>query len=436
MLAPVRQPIPPGAASSPNSLWLTGGHVVDVAAGRVLRSTNVEISAGRVVQLTPDSPPAGSASIDCQGHYLLPGLISVHTHLSVVYPFSDNDEGESEGRTVLRSYARAHDALQAGVTTIRCVHEQNRADLLLREAGFQGWLPVPRILGAGRAISTTGGHGHGTGSVYADGYDAFLHAARTELAAGADHIKIFITGGIAREGEELVGAEMTEEEMRAVVRAATERGRYVVAHAANGPAIAQAIKAGVKCFEHAYEVEDEVYTEMARRELFLTPTLCVDRCPEWMADHHFTKWQIEKAMEVGPSHLESIRRAVRIGYRGPGKPGITFLAGTDYPPGEPMEDTIVAVREMEFLTDAGLPPEEALRAGTTNAARLLGLGGEVGEVAPGFVADVIAVEKDPTSDLSALRRISFVMQGGKVIRNDLPPTPARQYEPTVEGSAR
>jgi imidazolonepropionase-like amidohydrolase len=300
MLAPLRRPVPAGAMSASGSLWLTGGHVVDVVSGRVRRATNLAIAGGRIIRLTTEPPPPGDTSIDVGGRYLLPGLISVHTHLSVTYPFSDTDEQESEAVSVLRALARARDALLAGVTTIRCVHEQNQADILLRRATHEGWVDAPRILGAGRAISTTGGHGHGMGAVYADGYDAFLRAARQELAAGADHIKVFITGGIAREGERMLGAEMTMDEMRAVVRAATERGRYVVAHASHGPAIAEAIEAGVTCFEHAYEVDDDVFAEMARRRLFLTPTLCVDRCPDWMADHHFTDWQIARAMEVGP----------------------------------------------------------------------------------------------------------------------------------------
>jgi imidazolonepropionase-like amidohydrolase len=151
-------------------------------------------------------------------------LISVHTHLSVVYPFSATDPDESAGETALRSLSRAQDALHAGVTTIRCVHEQNRADFLVRAAAQEGWIQAPRILGAGRAVSTTGGHGHGMACSYADGYDGFLRAAREELAAGADHVKIFITGGIARQGETFDGAEMTVDEMRAVVRAADTRG--------------------------------------------------------------------------------------------------------------------------------------------------------------------------------------------------------------------
>ena len=157
---------------------------------------------------------------------------------------------------------------------------------------------------------------------------------------------------------------------------------------------------------------------MARRQVFLTPTLCVTRCPEWMADHAFTHWQIERATEVGPAHLASIRRAVRDGS------GITFVSGTDYPPGEPIEDTVVAVREMEFLTDAGLAPDQALRAGTCDAARLLRIEDEAGAVETGLVADLIVTDADPTDDVSALRRIGFVMQAGRVVRDDLPAGPA------------
>jgi imidazolonepropionase-like amidohydrolase len=399
--------------------WLVGGNVVDVRSGTVLRNTNVHIDADRIVAVTEANPPTGAATINLGGRFVVPGLISVHTHLSVVYPFDDTDESESPGLTALRSLSRAQDALNAGVTTIRCVHEQNRADLLIRTAAEQGWVSAPRILGAGRAISTTGGHGHGMATVYADGFDGFLHAARAELAAGADHVKIFITGGIARQGESFDGAEMTEDEMRAVVRATNERGSYTVAHAGDSGAIRQALNAGVRSFEHAYELDDETVLEMARRKVFLTPTLCVTRSPQWMADHSFTTWQIERAMEVGPGHLESIRRAVRLGRGADGVSGITFVAGTDYPPGEPIDDTVVAVREMQNLVDAGLSPAEGLRAGTIDAARLIRLEEQIGAVESGYLADLIVTDADPTSDLVALERIRLVMQAGRLIRDDL-----------------
>jgi imidazolonepropionase-like amidohydrolase len=398
----------------PTGVWLTGGHIVDVRTGSITRDAAVEVTGGRIGAIKRNAEvPTGVNVRDIAGRYVLPGLISVHTHLSVVYPFSATDPDESAGETALRSLSRAQDALHAGVTTIRCVHEQNRADFLVRAAAQEGWIQAPRILGAGRAVSTTGGHGHGMACSYADGYDGFLRAAREELAAGADHVKIFITGGIARQGETFDGAEMTVDEMRAVVRAADERGKYVVAHAGDAAAIRQALEAGVRSFEHAYTLDDETVAEMSRRKVFLTPTLCVTRCPEWMADHSFTKWQIERAIEVGPRHLEGIRSAVRLG------DGITFVSGTDYPPGEPIEDTVVAVREMEFLTEAGLSPQQALRAGTIDAARLVRADHEIGAVETGYIADLIVTDADPTSDVAALRHIGFVMQAGRIVRDEL-----------------
>ncbi|WP_369139052.1 amidohydrolase family protein [Modestobacter versicolor] len=392
-------------------MWLTDASVVDVLTGSIARGRAVELTADGLVGRVLDAAPDGEPTRSLGGRYLLPGLVSVHSHLSVVYPFSATDEAENPGATLLRSFSRARDALHAGVTTVRSVHEIHRADLLLRTASREGWIDVPRIVGAGRAVSAAGGHGTGTGSVYATGPDEFYELARAELAAGADHVKVFITGGIA-DPDEGLGGQMTAEEMRAVVRAAEEFETYVVAHAGQGEAIATAMDAGMRSFEHAYDLSADVAAEMARREVFLTPTLCVTRCPEWMADHSFTAAQIETAMEVGPRHLESIRRAVEA--------GVTIVAGTDYPPGEPIEDTVCAVREMEFLTDAGLEPLKALQAGTSTAARLLGLSGQVGEVSTGAAADLLVTDADPTSDVSALRGIRLVVQAGRIVRDDLP----------------
>ena len=197
--------------------------------------------------------------------------------------------------------------------------------------------------------------------------------------------------------------QMTDEEMRGAVRAAREQHTYVVAHAGSSAAIRQAIDAGILAFEHGYSLDDETAALMADAGAFLTPTLCVTRLPEWMRDHHFTEEQIDKAMETGPEHLESIRRAVRA--------GVTLVNGTDYPPGEPSDGTVCAVRELEFMVEAGLSPLEALQASTINAARLCRIDGKTGAVEPGLAADLIAFDGDPTADASAVRGIRFVMFG-------------------------
>ena len=398
------------------SMWLVNCQLVDVREGVVHPNSGVEILDGRIVNVRLECPewvhPGGGSGdvLDLGGRYLMPGMISVHTHLSVVYPFDATDESENPGLTVLRSLGRAREALNAGVTTLRTLHEQNRADLLLRQAAKEGWIRIPRIFASGRALSTTGGHGRDLDCSYADGADGFLAAARAELAAGADHLKIFITGGIAHLGEQFDCAQMTAEEMRAVTRAAEEHGTYVTAHAGSSGAIREAMDAGVRCFQHGYSLDEETAAEMARRGVYLTPTLSVTRCPEWMADHNFTEWQIELAVRTGEGHLASIKNAVRA--------GVTMLNGTDYPPGEPIDGTVVAVREMEFMVEAGLSSTEALRTVTTNPAALLGVSDEIGAVEPGYVADLIVIDSDPTADVSNMRQISMVIQAGELIRDD------------------
>jgi imidazolonepropionase-like amidohydrolase len=389
---------------------LENANVVDVESGQVLRGYSMEIADGKITAIekhiffTDDG-------IDCTDLYLLPGLISVHSHLSVVYPFSALDESENSAQSVLRALSRARDALMAGVTTVRSVHEVNMADLHLRYASESGLVEIPRIFGAGRALSTTGGHGKGAGCVYVDGYDEFFQAATAEMEKGADHIKVFISGGIADAHESLEGAQMSMDEMRGVVDAANAKGKYVVAHAANSESISLAVDAGFRSFEHAYFLDEETAKKMKKHNVFLTPTLCVTRSPEWMADHSFTKEQIDKAMEIGPTHLNSIRNAI--------KAGVTIVAGTDYPPGEAIQDTFVAAKEMEFLVEAGASPLQALQAGTSTAAKLLGADKSIGKLEVGMLADVIACRKDPISDLSAIRDIDLIIQEGKIIRNTI-----------------
>lgn len=392
--------------------WLTDCRLADVRAGKTLGPVSIEVGDdGRIARIEDGAAPAAANAHHLKGMTVAPGLVSVHTHLSVVYPFEITDENEPSSATAFRAAKRARDAVYAGVTTIRCQMEVNRIDIALRKAAKDGWVPAPRILSAGRSITTTAGHAYGHGAAVADGYDGFLKAARNEYAAGADHMKVFITGGIADADEGFDVPQMTADEMRAVVRASREHHSYVSAHAGSSEAIRTALEIGITSYEHGYDLDEETAALMAARDdVYLTPTLCVTRLPGWMRDHHFTEEQIETAMETGPGHLESIERAVTA--------GVTLVNGTDYPPGEPCDDTVVAVRELEFLVDAGLTPAEALRASTLDGARMLGVDGEVGAVEPGLAADLIAFDGDPMDDTAPLHDIRFVMQGGDVIRWD------------------
>jgi imidazolonepropionase-like amidohydrolase len=247
--------------------------------------------------------------------------------------------------------------------------------------------------------------------VIADGGDSFLRAAREELSAGADHIKIFITGGIMRLEENLTAQQMTDAEIQGVVRAAKEHDSYVTAHAASSSAIQQALRLGVRGFEHAYQLDDDTAQRLADSGAFLTPTLCVShpKSADWMAAHGWEPWAIDLAQRTGVMHRESISTAIRA--------GVTLVVGTDYPPGDLINGTSVRVYEMQLLVEAGLTALQALQAATINGSELLHLT-DVGQVQPGFKADLIATRDDPTADVRALRDITFVMHDGRVVRSD------------------
>jgi imidazolonepropionase-like amidohydrolase len=394
-------------------MWLVNAHVVDVLAGEVLPARAVETAPdGTIAQVASAVPPGvpDAQVTDVAGRWLLPGLISCHTHLSVVFPFADTDEAENPALTAYRSATRAAAALRAGITTLRCVHEQNRADLLLREAAARGWISAPRILGAGRAVSARGGHGTGSGCAYASGEEEFHAAALAELAAGADHVKIFINGGLASAGERVERPEMTDGEIRGAVRAAGAHDTYVVAHSGESAAIRQALAQGVRCFEHAYQLDADTAALLARRGAYLTPTLCVTRSAAWMRASGFAEHTIANAASAADEHLASIQRAIAA--------GVTLLNGTDYPPGDLVDGVPVAVHELLLMAEAGLTPLQALQTVSVNGARLLGIGGHVGQVRPGYAADLIAVDASPLTDITALRSVSLVVQAGAVIRDD------------------
>jgi imidazolonepropionase-like amidohydrolase len=361
-----------------------------------------------IVETSQTAPPFGAATIDLGGRYLIPGLITCHVHLTEVYPF-DASDGESPATSALRARSVAEAALLAGVTTVRCVHETNRADLHLRHAHEQGWArTTPRIFAAGQAITTTGGHGDGGGGcVRADGPEEFLHAARDEFAAGADHIKIFISGGIGDVSENLFTVQMTLEEMAATVSAAEVHGGYVVAHAGNSASIKVALDAGVRCFEHGYELDEEAARMMVERGAFYTPTINVTHVRSWMLPRGFDESQVRRAAEVEPMHARSLETAIRY--------GVTLVNGTDGAPAEPVDGTFMTAIEAELMSVAGVGPIGALRAATVNAAQLLGAH-DLGTTRVGGAADLVAMKEDPTADIRALRGIDWVMSRGQVVR--------------------
>jgi imidazolonepropionase-like amidohydrolase len=394
---------------------LTNARVVDVLTGGIREGAAIVLRDGlieSVVDATATVPPDAEI-VDVAGRYVVPGIVTVHTHLSILFPFSDTDENEDPALTAFRAAARAAAALHAGATTIRCIHEQHGIDLRLREASARGWFTAPRILAGGRALSTPGGHGRGTGSVYCSGPEQFYAAAMAELGAGADHVKIFITGGLAHDGERPQDAEMTAAEMAAVVRAADRHGSYVVAHVGHQLAIQQALQAGVTSFEHAYQLDEETARLLAVPGVYVSPTLIVTHSQSTMRAKGFEEHSMANARRAALAHLASIRRLVAA--------GVTLTHGTDYPPGDITEGTSAVVAEATLMQHAGLTPLQTLQAATVNGARLCRISDRTGAVAPGLAADLLVIDDDPTVDVAALGGLRMVMAAGAVVRNDLGP---------------
>jgi imidazolonepropionase-like amidohydrolase len=391
-------------------LTLENCNVVDVKHSTIEDNSRVSIKDGKIIEISKNAD-SGGKKIDLKGSFLLPGLFNMHNNLSMVFPFKNTDSRESPAITSLRCYKRAYDALLSGVTTLRTVGEQNRADLYLRRMINEGWVKGPRMFCAGKALSVTGGHGSDFGQNELDGPNEFRKAARHELSMGANHLKIFITGGIAKREEAFEEPQMTRDEMEAVTSVARSKGTYVCAHAGGSRPIITAVEAGVKCFEHAYVLSTEAAKSIKETGGYLVPTLSVTRSPEWMKENGFEEWTIEKAVSAKETHLRSIKNAVA--------EGVTILNGTDMPAGDMNRGVNVTAREMEFLTDAGLSSIDAIRAATTRAAELCGIQDQLGQVKEGYFADLISVQSSPISDIKAMHNIRFVMKDGKIIRNDL-----------------
>ena len=396
------------SASKQADAYLENCRLVDLDSGVSSRPQTVRIANGTISDADAGRPPLGTTTFDMSGMYVLPGLVSCHAHLQGQYPYSLREEGEPPALTALRAAHRARQLLDAGITTVRSVHEHNRADLAVQSAARKGWVKAPRILGAGRALTVPGGHGDGLGCVITSGRAGFEEAAAAELAAGADHVKIFLTGGLARAGEAIDELQMDPEEIAGAVDAAVRYGSYVVAHAASSKAIQVGIAHGVRSFEHAYHLDAETARQLATAGVFLTPTLVATHATGWMSERGFDSQAIARSKAASEAHMQGIRLAVAA--------GVQIVNGTDFPAADLDNGCPLAIREIELLILAGMTPLESIRAATLIPADLLGLTGHIGRVAPGYAADLVATRADPVQDPAALRDIRVVISAGRVVR--------------------
>jgi len=355
----------------------------------------------------------GVTEIDLNGMVVTPGLANMHTHFSLSLPGANGDAVKDLGPHDLALYMAdgARRTLDCGVTTVRCVAEKDHADFALRRAITAGRTVGPRIFTAGRALVCTGGHGHeGTDTLECDGADGFRRGVRAQRRAGADLIKVMISGGIAGQHEQISTRQLFPDELAAVLDTAHAWGMKVTAHAGPAEVIGEAVGLGLDCVEHGYQLTEEVVDAMARQNTALVPTLVVTRCKEFFDQLGVPDWMQQRSLDAGPQHLASYRMAVEA--------GVEVLLGSDMPPFWSFEGTNATVRELEHMAEViGAP--RALQAATLGPVRWLGADADLGTVETGKFADLIAVAGDPLESASAFRDVRWVMKGGTVVRDEV-----------------
>jgi len=399
-------------------------HLVAPQSGTVLADQLVVI-AGDKIQAVGDAAallptlPAGTKVIDLGGATLLPGLIDCHTHVtSQPENFYEDLFRRSPIDEAITAHLYARRTLEAGFTTIRNLGADNYIDFSLRNAIDAGRIPGPRILASGPSLSATGGHGdlnrmsptvHIDGiNGIADGVDAVRKKVRENVKYGADVIKLLATAGVLSEEETVGGPQYSFEEMKAAVDEAALWGRKVAAHAHGTEGIKMAIRAGVASIEHASFIDDEGIALAREHGTWLVFDIYND--DYILAEYGrlgYPENILAKERLVGRTQRENFRRAVQAGAR--------IAYGTDagvYPHGW-------NGKQFRHMVQWGLTPMQAIQSATTQAADLLGWKDKVGQLAPGFYADLVAVPGDPLADITVLEKIPFVMKGGDVVKNEI-----------------
>ncbi len=397
-------------------LILSGATLIDGTGAPPVPGRAVVVERDQVVDVVDASRAPAGTVLRLDGLTLLPGLVNCHVHLCLgaeadpVRPLVD----DPAGLTALKMAARARQSVEAGVTTVRDLGGKDYLELAVKRAIAERLIPGPRVLAAGRGICMTGGHGWWFGRE-ADGPDDVRKAVREQLKMGVDVIKIFATGGVMTPGVEPGSSQLTEAEIRAAIEEAGKAGRRVAAHAQATAGIRCCVEAGITTIEHGVFLDADLVARMKGDGVFLVPTLVASRAiAEGGEAAGIPAFMARKARGIVETHGRSFEMAARA--------GVPIAAGSDA--GTPLNPHGSLVPELALMIRHGLPPMEALRAATSQAAAALGLEREIGRVAPGFAADLLAVEGDPLADIGALSRVRLVIAHGEPVVNRLGATAA------------
>src|SRR5438874_2226797 len=423
------------AGAADQTIVLKAARMFDGKSKALVQNGVVIVKGDKIVDVGSNLPaPAGAKVIDLGDVTLSPGFMDAHTHLTSDFSGDFNKRRLEQldlnvSEQAIRAVGYARTTVEAGFTTVRdvgsrFVSSREFVDVALRNAINKGLIVGPRMLVATKGIGATGGHFDPTGGFrdflfgrepdytdgIGDGPDQIRKAVRFEVKNGADVIKAAVSGGVLSLADEVDTPQLTPAEMAALVDESHRLRKKVAVHCHGDQAAREAIEAGVDSIEHGSFLKPETLTLMKNKGIYLTPTLMAT---EWIMSRldSYPPALQTKAKAAGAARSEMFRNAVKMGVK------ISF--GTDaavFPHGQ-------NAKEFALMTGLGMTPIDQLKAATSTTAELFGIAQKVGTLEKGKLADVIAMPGDPTADITATERVSFVMKEGKIIRNGPPSAP-------------
>jgi imidazolonepropionase-like amidohydrolase len=411
VLSAQEQPSPSG-----HVVVLRAARLLEIESGKIVAPGEVLVEGERITAVGPGvRHPAGAEVIDLGDRTLMPGLIDAHVHL-FLHPGAEDLQTVEESvpqRTITATLAAKAD-LMAGYTAERDMGTEGAgsADTAVRNAINQGLIPGPRLRISGNAVSILSGHedaiGYNPEQHVLPNADLVNNAAdlvatiREQFKEGSDFVKMYETGRDSfRDGKFSTPYQFSENELRTAVEEATRVGKHVAVHATGEPGTLYAARAGVVSIDHADQLSDETMRLMREKQIFAVPTFAIS---EYFADHAPSPEASARQHQVLDYHAQEFRKQLAA--------GVPMAVGSDvgpFPHG-------TQARELVLMVKYGMTPLAALQACLLNGAKLLGWQGQIGELKPGYFADVIAVSGNPLQDISAVEKVTFVMKGGTVYR--------------------
>ncbi|HEY9031435.1 MAG TPA: amidohydrolase family protein [Kangiella sp.] len=411
----------PSSASdeTAGATWLHCGSLIDTKAGKVLGEHFIQITGNKISEVTTNQP-ATSSFIDLSNKTCLPGLMDMHVHLDGEMSPTAYVEGFTLNPADL-AY-RAHEygmrTLLAGFTTVRNPGDSYNVTISLRNAINQGWVDGPRIYSAGKSLASTGGHADPTNGVNSklmgdpgpkqgvvNSVEDAKKAVRQRYKEGADFIKVTATGGVLSLAKSGQNPQFTLEELKSIIDTAKDYGMHVAAHAHGKEGMLRAIEAGIDSIEHGTYMDKEVMRAMKKNGTYYVPTVIAGKFVAEKAeiDGFFPEIVRPKARAVGPLIQNTFGEAYAY--------GVKIAFGTDSGVSAHGDNA----KEFEYMVEAGMPAMAAIQSATVTSAELLG-NDQIGFIAKGKLADIIALEGNPAEDIKLLQNVSFVMKDGKVYK--------------------